>query len=69
MKISKLIKDLQRTKKEYGDIQVTCTASTDGDSCEPHPQLTGGCFESTVENLFIQQPTEKWEETRVRLYW
>lgn len=69
MKISDLIEQLKRAKKEHGDIQVTCTASTDGDSCQPRPQITGGCFESTVENLRIQKPSEKWKEARVRLYW
>ena len=69
MKISDLIEQLKRTKKEHGDIEVTCTASTDRESEDRHPQMTGGPFESTVENLRIQQPSERWKEKRVRLYW
>jgi len=70
MKISKLIERLKFIQQEHGDIDVTCTASTDGDSKDPHPQMTGGCFESTVENLVVQEQNEKWNHgKRVRLYW
>ena len=69
MIISELIKQLERAKEKNGDIEVTCTASTNGDSKDLHPQLSGGCFESTVENLQIQKPTEAWSEKRLRLYW
>jgi len=69
MKISRLIEELERIERKHGDIEVTCTASTDSDSKAAHPQISGGCFESTVENLQIQEPSEKWNEARLRLYW
>lgn len=69
MRISKLIEQLVRVKEKHGDIEVTCTASTDPEETSGHPQLTGGPFESTVESLHIQNPSEQWKEKRVRLYW
>lgn len=70
MKIQRLIEELQKIKKEHGDIEVTCTASTDGDSKAPHPQMTGGCFESTVEHLVVNTDDSRWNHgKRVRLYW
>lgn len=69
MKIDRLIKELEQIQRKHGNIEVTCTASTDGDSKSPHPQMTGGNFESTVENLHVQEPSEKWDEKRLRLYW
>jgi hypothetical protein len=45
MKISQLIEELKKRKKEYGDIQVTCT----------HSLLPEGedVFETTVETFRI----------------
>lgn len=70
MKISALIEQLERIEREHGDIEVTCTASTDGDSKDPYPQINGGCFESTVENLEVRDCDERWKHgKRVRVYW
>jgi hypothetical protein len=70
MKISRLIEELKRIEREHGDIEVTCTASTDGDSKSLHPQITGGCFESTVNTLTVKDKDERWKHgKRVRLYW
>lgn len=66
MKISRLIEELEDTMKREGDIQVTCTHSTDAE--QPTPQLNGGPYETTVENLVIQKPTKEWDAKRVRLY-
>jgi hypothetical protein len=70
MKVSDLIEQLECIERKHGDIEVTCTASTDGDSESSHPQMTGGCFESTVENLIVRDQDDKWKHgKRVRLYW
>lgn len=48
MKVSSLIKKLQKVKEVYGDIEVTCTGSLlpDGSGGTP-PDV----FETTVENF------------------
>lgn len=48
MKISKLIKELERIQRREGDIEVTCTHATeqeDGDKI----------FETTVENITVRE--------------
>lgn len=67
MKITALIKELERIKAQEGDIEVTCTGCIESE--KPNPMLEGGPYETTVENLVIQAPTEKWTAKRVRLYW
>ncbi|TXH17006.1 MAG: hypothetical protein E6R03_04605 [Hyphomicrobiaceae bacterium] len=69
MKISRLIKELSALKRQHGDIEVTCSATTDGDSKDPYPALTGGVFESTAEHLKVLEPEGKWKEKRVRIFW
>jgi hypothetical protein len=57
MKISKMIEELNRLKKEHGDIECTCTHSTipdDGDKV----------FEATVEHLIVHD-----RGSRVREPW
>ncbi len=63
MKISELIKNLERVQAANGDIEVTCTGSFEADSQNP---LDGKPFETTVENLQVGNvdPFGK----RVRLY-
>lgn len=70
MQINDLIQKLQEIQREHGNIEVTCTATTDGDSTDPTPQITGGAFESSVENLQIVEGTNKWNHgKRVRIGW
>ena len=63
MKISELIKELQRIKKNNGNIEVTCTASLLRDG---HGGLIPDVFESTVENLIIS--TDDNFKKHVRIY-
>lgn len=63
MKASELIKNLQRIKKQYGDIEVTCTASLLRDG---HGGALPDVFESTVENLIVN--TDDKFGTHVRIY-
>lgn len=54
MKISELIEELKNKKKQYGEIEVTCTASFLKDG---NPKLgfdDSKVWESTVENLIVQ---------------
>ena len=67
MKITELIKELQSIKEKEGDLEVTVTACFDAP--KQNPALQGGPFESTCENLIIQQPSEEWNTRRLRLYW
>jgi hypothetical protein len=62
MTISQLIKELQRMKKLYGDMNVTCTASTLPDNHGPIPDV----YESTVENLIVR--SDGASGYRIRLY-
>lgn len=66
MKISRLIYELKRVQREHGDLEVTCTGTFDRE--RENPAVEGGPYETTVENLNIQEPSEKWDEPRVRLY-
>ena len=49
MTITELISDLQKTRDEHGDIEVTCTGSLLPDDKGHCPDI----FESTVENLKV----------------
>lgn len=50
MKASKLIEELQKVIKQHGDIQVTCTHSSEEDGDKT--------FETTVENLVVHARSE-----------
>ena len=63
MTISQLIKELQRMKRSYGDMQVTCTASTFPDN---HGGPIPDVYESTVENLIVR--SDGASGYRIRLY-
>jgi len=62
MIISQLIKELQQMKQLYGDVQVTCTASTLPDG---HGGPVSDVYESTVENLILRIDSAGY---RIRLY-
>lgn len=71
MKISQLIEELSHIKSEHGDIEVTCTATSQNDC--PNDATYPNIFETTVSNLEIR--TEKDHSsrsgklgTRVRLW-
>lgn len=72
MKISKLIKELQRISEYHGDIEVTCTASARPDC--PKEKALPDVYESTVENLTVSDEKMRPSRSgnlgeRVRLYW
>lgn len=63
MKISALIKELQKVKERVGDVEVTCTASLLEDGyCGVIPDV----YESTVENLKLESNVAFG--THVRIY-
>lgn len=59
MKINELIDQLLRIRKEHGNIEVTCTGSTERDvglaSDRQRAIMDGAAdvFETTVENLVV----------------
>lgn len=62
------MEQLAEIKERHGDIEVTCTATTDSE--KEVPELQGGPFESTAENLVVKEADEKWKHgKRVRIYW
>jgi hypothetical protein len=52
MNIEDLIVELEKTKEQYGNIEVTCTGTVSPDCPldEPFPDV----FESTIENLRVK---------------
>ena len=64
MIISQLIKELQQMKQLYGDVQVTCTASSLPDN---HGGPIPDVYESTVENIILRQ-SNGMAGIRIRLY-
>lgn len=65
MKINQLIEELTSMRKRHGNIQVTCTGTTLPDDKDNFPNV----FETTVENLVLQEGGENWNGTRrIRLY-
>jgi hypothetical protein len=64
MNIDDLILELEKTKEQYGNIEVTCTATLlpDCPLDKPLPDV----FESTVENLRVKNTRNLG--LRVRLY-
>ena len=71
MRISALIEQLERVKRDAGDIEVTCTAA--GPDCSPATAIPK-VYESTVEDLrVITERTTPSRSgnlgTRVRLWW
>ena len=68
MKLSQLIKMLQAEQARVGDVEVTMQATLlpDGFSAsgsKSHPDV----FESTVENVLVQDDDARGK--RVRLFW
>lgn len=63
MRISELIANLEKIKKDNGDIEVTCTASLLRDG---HGGVIPDIFESTVENLILREDGKLGR--RVRIY-
>jgi hypothetical protein len=64
MKITDLIERLNEIKDQEGDVEVTCTACLQPDGLN----IDGAPYESTVENFVMQEPSEEWNNKRVRLY-
>jgi hypothetical protein len=64
MNIDDLILELEKTKEQYGNIEVTCTGTALPDC--PLPEKNKKVFESTVENLEIKNTRNLG--LRVRLY-
>ena len=75
MKITELVKLLERVYREHGDIQVTCTSAFPD---SPKDDPLSDVKESTVERHCILDPDEDVQfglvtrpglGKRVRLYW
>jgi hypothetical protein len=53
MRISEVIKELERIKKKEGDIKTTCTGCDQADV--PQPVIQQGPYETTVENFVVHE--------------
>lgn len=57
MRINQLIKELREIRKQYGDVEVTCTGTSLNDGLStsfPAPGIPD-VFETTVENLIVTE--------------
>lgn len=65
MEIDQLIEELQRIRKREGNIEVTCMHSLNDEGAD---LIFPNHYETTVENLIVNEPDDKIKFKRVRLW-